>query len=155
MLEKRLIALRGSKTQQEVADGIGISRARYSHYENGRSEPDNDLLYKIAEYFDVTTDYLLGRPPVVINVPRQVTGDINAGGETRILLTQDKKQTPEQQILSAVADEPELLAFWQEQLKRKDLQLLFKQTAPLSPEAIQRVIRYIYMVENEEAAEDD
>ncbi|MEN2665999.1 helix-turn-helix transcriptional regulator [Listeria aquatica] len=49
-----------SKTQQNVADYLGISRAAYSHFENSRNEPDLETLKKLAEYFEVTTDYLLG-----------------------------------------------------------------------------------------------
>ncbi|MEB8713171.1 helix-turn-helix domain-containing protein [Bacillus thuringiensis] len=58
---KRLKELRGNKTQEEVAAGIGISRPRYSHFENNRNEPDLDLIQKMADYYKVTTDYLLGR----------------------------------------------------------------------------------------------
>ncbi|ARV44598.1 HTH-type transcriptional regulator Xre [Bacillus inaquosorum] len=59
MIGSRLKSLRGKRTQEEIASHIGVSRARYSHYENGRSEPDYDTLQKLAEYFQVTTDYLL------------------------------------------------------------------------------------------------
>lgn len=48
-------------TQQEVADRLGISRANYSHIENNRNEPDNELLVKIADLYAVSTDYLLGK----------------------------------------------------------------------------------------------
>lgn len=58
---ERLKQLRGKRTQEEVATGIGISRPRYSHFENNRNEPDLDLIQKIADYYKVTTDYLLGR----------------------------------------------------------------------------------------------
>ncbi len=58
-LGERLKKLRGKKTQQEVADHIEISRARYSHYENGRSEPDTDILRKLSNYYGVSVDYLL------------------------------------------------------------------------------------------------
>lgn len=61
MIGERLILLRGSRTQQEIADALGISRARYSHYENGRNEPDLATLNHMAEFFQVTVDYLLGR----------------------------------------------------------------------------------------------
>ncbi|MGM0853105.1 MAG: helix-turn-helix domain-containing protein [Bacillota bacterium] len=61
MLTKRLKELRGKSTQEEVAGKLGISRARYSHYENGRSEPDTETLNKLADIFNVSTDYLLGR----------------------------------------------------------------------------------------------
>ena len=58
-LGRRLKQLRGSKTQDEVASVIGISRARYSHYETGRSEPDNEVLQALARYYAVTVDFLL------------------------------------------------------------------------------------------------
>ncbi len=64
MIGGRLKSLRGKKTQEEVANHIGVSRARYSHYENGRSEPDYDTPQKLADYFKVSTDYLLtGKEP--------------------------------------------------------------------------------------------
>lgn len=59
MLAKRLRELRGQKTQDEVAQDVGITRARYSHYENSRNEPDVYTLQKLADYFNVSVDYLL------------------------------------------------------------------------------------------------
>ncbi|QFR68476.1 helix-turn-helix domain-containing protein [Companilactobacillus paralimentarius] len=47
-------------TQQQVADKLGITRANYSHIENGRNEPDDDTTVKIAQLFNVSTDFLLG-----------------------------------------------------------------------------------------------
>lgn len=64
MLPEILKELRGKLTQEEVAKQIGLSRARYSHYENGRSEPDNEMLQKLANYFNVSVDYLLGRTTI-------------------------------------------------------------------------------------------
>ncbi|WAA12036.1 helix-turn-helix domain-containing protein [Fervidibacillus halotolerans] len=61
MLGERLIELRGNRTQKDVAQQLGISRARYSHYENNYAQPDYDLLIKIADFYNVSTDYLLGR----------------------------------------------------------------------------------------------
>lgn len=61
MIGERLKHLRGEQTQEEIAKCLGISRARYSHYENGRSEPDIQTLKKLADFFKVTTDYLIGR----------------------------------------------------------------------------------------------
>ncbi|MFX3616421.1 MAG: helix-turn-helix domain-containing protein [Sporolactobacillus sp.] len=49
------------KTQQNVADYLGVTRPAYTAYELGSREPDFETLQKLAEYFDVTTDYLLGR----------------------------------------------------------------------------------------------
>lgn len=63
MLSERLKALRkkDGATQEEFAERLGIARSTYSGYERGTSEPDNETLDKIAKYFSVTTDYLLGR----------------------------------------------------------------------------------------------
>ena len=48
-------------TQQKLADALGVSRSTVAMWENGKNEPDNDMLGKIAEYFHITTDELLGR----------------------------------------------------------------------------------------------
>jgi transcriptional regulator with XRE-family HTH domain len=48
-------------TQEDLASALGISRASLSHYETNRREPDHETITKIADYFRVTTDYLLGR----------------------------------------------------------------------------------------------
>lgn len=62
ILGKRLKSLRSKtgKNQADIAKSIGISRARYSHYENNHVEPDIDLIRKLANLYDVSIDYLLG-----------------------------------------------------------------------------------------------
>ncbi|MEZ0482609.1 helix-turn-helix domain-containing protein [Planococcus sp. SSTMD024] len=63
MLSQRLKELRNRKkrTQQDVAKYLGLTRPAYTAYESGNRNPDYETLVKIADYFDVTTDYLLGR----------------------------------------------------------------------------------------------
>lgn len=63
MFSKRLADLRQKKniSQQDLADQLGISRGRIGNYELGTREPDFDTLSRIADYFSVTTDYLLGK----------------------------------------------------------------------------------------------
>lgn len=60
-----LKAIRSKKgvTQKEAADALGISPNTYKNYEQGMREPNNEMLCKLADYFQVTTDYLLGRAP--------------------------------------------------------------------------------------------
>ncbi|GAA3402045.1 helix-turn-helix domain-containing protein [Paenibacillus hodogayensis] len=48
-------------TQEELSVKLGISRAALSHYETNRREPDYDTLKNIANFFDISLDYLLGR----------------------------------------------------------------------------------------------
>lgn len=61
LLKKKLVQLRGNRTQEEVAKSLGLNRASYSHYETGRYEPNLEMLNKMADYFDVSLDYLLNR----------------------------------------------------------------------------------------------
>ncbi len=51
------------KTQVQIAEALGIAPQNLSYYFNGR-EPNFELLLKIAKYFDVSVDYLLGRTNV-------------------------------------------------------------------------------------------
>lgn len=47
-------------TQQELGAKVGLSKAVISKYENGLGYPTFNVLIRIASYFNVTTDYLLG-----------------------------------------------------------------------------------------------
>jgi len=60
---KRLRELREEKgiSQRKIAPIFGISQSSYGDYELNISEPSLDMLIKIAEFFGVTVDYLLGR----------------------------------------------------------------------------------------------
>lgn len=49
------------KTQTEIAGVLGTSQTMYARYERGASELPIRHLMKLAEYYGVTTDYLLGR----------------------------------------------------------------------------------------------
>ena len=55
-------AVRGLR-QQDVADGLGISRATYANYEAGQRSPNHVMLMKIAALFQVHVDDLLGFRP--------------------------------------------------------------------------------------------
>lgn len=62
MFSKRLEQLRYEKelTQQQMADILGITRQAYGNYENGKREPDFITIKKLASFFGVSLDYLLG-----------------------------------------------------------------------------------------------
>jgi len=63
ILGRRITELRESRkmTQEELAKKLNISRASLSHYEKARREPDYETLQKIADYFQVSIDYMFGR----------------------------------------------------------------------------------------------
>ena len=58
---ERLIELRENKgkKRQEVADDINISRASLEYYEKGKRNPDIEILEILADYYNVTCDYLI------------------------------------------------------------------------------------------------
>ena len=49
------------KTQQEIADYLNIKQTTYSKYELGKINIPIEVFIKLAEYYDVSVDYLLGR----------------------------------------------------------------------------------------------
>ncbi len=72
---KRLKQLRGEKTQEKVADDLGLSRRAYSSYETGDREPPKDVLIKLADYFGVSVDYLLERSDSpTLTIPPELEG---------------------------------------------------------------------------------
>ncbi len=60
---ERLKELRKAEklTQRDMAEKLNIVQPSYIRYENGTAEPSQETLIKIAEIFDVSVDYLLGR----------------------------------------------------------------------------------------------
>ena len=60
---ERLQSLRKSKalTQTQVAELLDMTERAYRRYENDQSTPHYDTLVKLADYFDVSLDYLTGR----------------------------------------------------------------------------------------------
>ena len=59
-------------TQRELGDIISVTQQNISKYENNVIEVPVDVLIKIAQYFNVTTDYILGITETKRNLERQV-----------------------------------------------------------------------------------
>lgn len=135
----RLRQLRTAKglSQIDLAKRLQIANSTLSLYESNDRFPDKEMLNRIADFFNVSVDYLLGRT----DDPRPID-QINEENKQRI--TEALKNDPEA---------AELLEFWEELKEREDLKLLFKQVRPLSDESIRRVIRIIKAIEDEESME--
>lgn len=56
-------------TQKQVADGIGIKEQAYQRYEYGRTVPSALILIALADYFEVSLDYLVGRSDTPHKLP--------------------------------------------------------------------------------------
>ena len=63
IMSKRLIQLRNAKglAQKDIAEYLGITKSAYGFYEQNRREPSPEAIKKLADFFDVSADYLLGR----------------------------------------------------------------------------------------------
>ena len=57
----KILRKKTNLTQKEVADAVGITFQTYSYYETGRTNPTPEMLCKLADFFGVTVDELLGR----------------------------------------------------------------------------------------------
>jgi len=57
----RLLRAERSLTQRTVARGADIAERQYQSYESGKNKPSYDILIALADYFDVSLDYLAGR----------------------------------------------------------------------------------------------
>ncbi len=62
-LQQRIRSLREDSdlTQKTVADILNITQSTYSDYENGRIHPPIDVLFRLADHYQVNLDYLTGR----------------------------------------------------------------------------------------------
>lgn len=60
---ERLLAIRKSHgfTQKQVYEGVGMSPLGYQRYEYGDREPAYQKLLALADFFNVSLDYLVGR----------------------------------------------------------------------------------------------
>lgn len=73
-MKSRIKELRLSRhlTQRELGDIISVTQQNISKYENNVIEVPVNVLIKIAQYFNVTTDYILGITETKRNLERQV-----------------------------------------------------------------------------------
>lgn len=69
LIGKRIKDLRIERglSQQELGDLLGVTKVSICGYENGTRTPGLDVFCAIADLFETTTDYLLGREVTVIN----------------------------------------------------------------------------------------
>lgn len=73
---KKLRELKGT-TQEDLAKFLGVAPQTVYKYEKNINEPDLKTTSKIAEYFNVTTDYLLGRTDIPNELHQAASSDID------------------------------------------------------------------------------
>ena len=117
-------------TGDELGKKFNVTKTAISYWENGKSFPDEETIKKFADFFIVSTDYILGN------------SDIRNPYENH------------QRISESIKDDKELLEFWEVLKEREDLQLLFKQTKQMTEKDIRQIIKIIKAIEDEEDAQN-
>ncbi|QWG33335.1 helix-turn-helix domain-containing protein [Bacillus mycoides] len=89
-------------TQKELAQTLKLSESTIGMYERNERQPDYDTLNQIANYFEVTTDYLLGR---AVSYKKDTSEDIFNDPKLGLWFKDIKLASPEKQ--------EELKKFWE------------------------------------------
>lgn len=115
-------------TQSEMAEKLGISKSTISMYENGNREPDFETLEKIADFFNVDIDYLLGRTEKTTVLPETAA---------KYYLNDDTAQVA------------------QEIFENKDLRVLFDAARDAKPEDLRTTYDMLMALKRKERGNDD
>lgn len=115
-------------SQRALSDSLGLSHSTIGMYENGQREPNYDILERIADYFNVDMNYLLGKT-LIRNSYRELGSEDYLGNyDENIVYLQDK---------------PELLELYQDIVANDRLVILFDKAKKLEPEELEQVLKII------------
>lgn len=101
--------------QKEMGRKLNITSSAYGYYEQGRNEPPLETLVKIAEIFNVTTDYLLGRSDIRENPVYYTLSDKLTLTQAELLVIE---RMQENLLLKQLSENPEnnvarLYRYWE------------------------------------------
>ncbi|NBI28311.1 helix-turn-helix domain-containing protein [Chengkuizengella marina] len=110
MLGQRIKERRVKKgfTQEELAQRLDMKRPNFANYEANRTIPPSDVLSKLADILNTSTDYLLGKTnnPLPIDNERDFTESLELNDNSlldKYSLTLDGKTLSEEQAKLAIA----------------------------------------------------
>ena len=100
LLKDRLRELRLERNllQKDIASLLNITTSAYGYYEQGKRVPDSDTVKKLANFFEVSLDYLLGNS----DIRESAETFLNENKDTTIALHSD---TPYEDLPDAARDE--------------------------------------------------
>lgn len=127
MYSQRLEELRTDKglTKKEVAKILGIHESTYGKYELGKREPDFDMFNRLAQYYDVSADYLLGRSDVP-NPKNDPQFSFNTNFNQLNPLTGKKMTSREKTQYREVMENAAHALFFDEAISERDKELFFE-----------------------------
>ena len=92
IFSSRLREARGSQSQGEICDKLGIKQGTYSTWEVGKYEPSFDVLVRVAVYLGVSTDWLLGMPQSTEHTERAAKAKLECAKKAFFKLTEAVKE---------------------------------------------------------------
>lgn len=112
MLSQRLKQLRSENnlTQAQLADILGIAKTTLAAYEQGKSEPNIELLIKMADYFCVTVDYLIGKTNCIHEEYQPISDILGIDEKTIDILkgfSRNKAEYSQLDFLEAIIQHPQ------------------------------------------------
>ncbi|HHI3604973.1 TPA: helix-turn-helix domain-containing protein [Bacillus anthracis] len=74
IIGERIFELRKEKklTQEKIGENIGVSKQTVSKYEKGTKIPSRENIEKLADFFNVPTDFLLGKSDSTIKISNNI-----------------------------------------------------------------------------------
>jgi transcriptional regulator with XRE-family HTH domain len=148
MFAQRLRDLRKSRqalTQAKLAEILDVSQQAVGLWERGKNMPTHELVSKIASFFDVTTDYLLG-------LSDDPHGSTFAGQDGKHFLLFAGQQEPEQEEPRYYHD-PEVAEMANQLKDNPDMRVLFDASRDLKKESIEEVVKFIQYQKAKERGE--
>lgn len=106
-------------SQKELAENVGITEASLSRYENNLREPRAEIIIRLADALNCSTDYLLGKTDVKDNIP------LPNGKLYKDSIEYRNFKEIENRVLKSLIDEN-----------------IIEEKEPLSQEALDKIIKY-------------
>ena len=91
-------------TQNDVAKAINTTRTNIGRWEKGEHEPSANFVIQLADFLEISTDYLLGREDYFGNVSIQNNAPVLSAEEQRLLDTFRKLNAKNRLHVSVYAD---------------------------------------------------
>ena len=125
-------------TQAELVKRTGITKGALSSYINGRYEPKQKAIYKLAKALNVNEAWLMG-----YDVPME-----------RKSLNKQSQFGDDEANRKYLADKPELLEIYNQIVNRDDMVILFDKTKDLEPKDVESVLMFVQTIRKQRGLDD-
>ena len=113
----KLIRQKRGLQQKQVALAVGVDQSNYNKIENGKREPSVTILKKLADLFEVTTDYLINPDT---DLPKEVTIEDKTANEQLKLITELDQEDKEVifKMIDTMLTKKKFKTFFQENINK-------------------------------------